>query len=91
MTGSWRTRYAGYFILASDIAGLVARGIQEKGLPQDANTWILFMTFIGVGISSILSKDYNVSNAPKPAAATVVSAVNEATANPSAEKPELKS
>lgn len=90
MSGSWKTLYAGYFILLADIAGLIARGIQEQGIPTDANTWILFATFLGTGISSILSKDYNVSNSPKPAAAVTVSDHSAATPNPAAEQPAVK-
>lgn len=81
--GSWKTAYAGYFILASDIAGLVAKAIQEQGIPSDPTTWIMFVALLGAGISSILSKDYDKSNAPEPVAVATVSAVNAVKPNPS--------
>ena len=87
MNGSWKTLYAGYFILASDVAGLVAKAIQEQGIPQDPTTWIMFVALLGAGISALLSKDYNVSNSPKPAAPTVVSEKDAVKPNPAAVPP----
>lgn len=79
-----KTSIVGFIIIALDIMKLAGDAIQEGGIPKDINGWIVFVAGISTGIGLILSKDYNVSNSPKPAKATQVSDVNEGMPNPAA-------
>jgi len=84
MGASNKTTIIGYIIIALDMIKLAGDSIQQGGVPTDLNGWIVFAAGLATGIGLILSKDFNVSNAPKPTAATQVSGANEATPNPSA-------
>jgi hypothetical protein len=81
---SWLTTIFGGAAIVGAIAQLIAFTIEEGGMPHDTSTWISFALKIIVGIGLILSKSYNVSNSPTPAAATVVSPADAVKANPAA-------
>ena len=84
MGASWLTTLLGAAAIIGTVVQFIMGAIEESGMPHDPSTWMSFITKIVVGVGLILSKSYNVSNAPQPAAATVVSAKSEAKKNPSA-------
>ena len=69
MGASWLTTLFGSGAIVGALIQLVMMTIEDNGLPHDASTWMSFATKIVVGVGLILSKSYNVSNAPEPAAA----------------------
>lgn len=85
--GSYKTAIVGYIIIALDLIKLVGDAIKADGMPTDLNGWIVFAAGLATGIGLILSKDYNVSNSPKPSASIVVSEADAAKPNPSEVKP----
>jgi hypothetical protein len=86
MAASWLTTLFGAGAIIAALVQLAAQIAEEGGMPHDMSTWMGFASKFILGAGVILSKSYNVSNAPNPAAATVVSTVDEAKANPSAVK-----
>ena len=84
MAGSWKTKLAGWILIASGLLGLVAEAISKQGIPDTLMEWLTFGSMIGGGIVALLAKDYDVSNSPHPASATTVSAVDAVKTNPSA-------
>jgi hypothetical protein len=78
------TTVGGALVILEAIGQLIWFTIEESGMPHDTSTWISFAGKVTTGIVLILTKSYNVSNSPTPAAPTVVSAVNMVKANPSA-------
>lgn len=84
MKASSATTVIGIVAIVGTIMQLISATIEEGGMPHDPSTWLSFATKIVVGAGLILAKDFNVSNAPAPAAATVVSKADEAKPNPSA-------
>lgn len=84
MGASWLTTLFGAGAILGAIIQLIMLTIEDNGMPHDASTWANFATKIIVGVGLILSKSFNVSNAPAPAAATVVSPADAVKANPSA-------
>jgi hypothetical protein len=87
LKASWLTTLFGGGTVLVAIIQLIMFNIEEGGMPHDTSTWFSFAGKILAGIGIIFSKSFNVSNAPAPAAATVVSAANEAKPNPQAVKP----
>ena len=88
MGASWLTTAFGVGAIVVALAQLASQIIEEGGMPHDLSTWLGFATKFIVGAGLIFTKAYNVSNAPAPAAATVVSPANEAKANPAAIPPQ---
>ena len=84
MKVSSMTTTVGIVAIVGTIMQLISGTIEEGGMPHDPSTWLSFATKIIVGVGLILAKDWNVSNAPAPAAATVVSKADESKVNPSA-------
>jgi len=68
------------------LAQLAAQIIEEGGMPHDVSTWLGFATKFIAGAGIILSKSFNVSNAPTPVAPAVVSPADAVKVNPAAPK-----
>ena len=66
--GSWKSGLAGWVAIIADFFGLIAKTIEQHGIPTDASTWIVFGSILAAGIGNILSKDYDKSNADHPVA-----------------------
>lgn len=84
---SYKTAIFGYIIIGLDLLKLIGDAVKQEGLPTDMNGWIVFVGGLATGIGLILSKDWNVSNAPRPVAPMSVSTVDAAKPNPSAPIP----
>jgi uncharacterized membrane protein len=84
MGASWLTTLFGSGAIIGAFVQLIMMTIEENGLPHDASTWMNFITKIVVWVGLILSKSYNVSNSPTPAAATVVPDAAATKPNPAA-------
>ena len=88
MSASWLTTLFGAAAIAAALVQLGAQIIEEGGMPHDFSTWMGFATKFILGAGVILSKSFNVSNSPTPAAPAVVSAVDMVKANPAAVPPQ---
>lgn len=87
---SYKTSIFGYIIIALDVLKLIGDAVKQGGVPTDMNGWIVFVAGLATGIGLILSKDYNISNAPRPVASAKVSDANAAIPNPSEIKPPVE-
>jgi hypothetical protein len=81
---SYLTTIFGVLVILGDVAKLVADGIKEQGMPTDLSSWITFAAGLAAGVGIILSKSFNVSNSPTPAAPVTVGPVAMSKPNPSA-------
>ena len=61
MNKSWKTAAIGYAII---ILTWLQQAFGEQAIPQNSREWLSFLTKNGLGLAAILSKDWNVSNAP---------------------------
>jgi uncharacterized membrane protein YdcZ (DUF606 family) len=84
---SYLTTLFGSGTILFAVIQLIMFNIEEGGMPHDTSTWFSFAGKVIAGVGIILSKSFNVSNAPNPAAATVVSPASEAKPNPAAVPP----
>jgi hypothetical protein len=84
MSASWLTTLFGSGTILFALVQLIMFTIEEGGMPHDTSTWFSFAGKIMAGVGIILSKSYNVSNSPTPAAPVVVSAADAVKANPAA-------
>lgn len=82
--GSWKTGILGYIVIALDVLQFIAQAVEKQGIPTSFQGWITTLGGLAGGIGLLVAKDFNVSNAPQPAAPTVVSAAAMVKPNPSA-------
>lgn len=80
---SWKTSLAGWTLIISGALGLIADIVVTQGIPKTLVEWLLFGSMLVGGIGKLVSKDSDVSNAPKPVAPIVVSATDASKPNPS--------
>ena len=81
---SWLTTLFGSGTILFAVIQLIMFNLEEGGMPHDTSTWFSFAGKIVAGVGIILSKSYNVSNSPQPAAPVVVPDAAMATPNPAA-------
>jgi hypothetical protein len=86
-SGSWKTAVAGWAAIIADLAGLIAKTIEQHGIPTEPSTWIIFGSVLAAGIGNILSKDHDKTNSKDPAKAVTVTPAVAATANPAEVNP----
>jgi hypothetical protein len=79
MTINWKTTAIGFVVAFIQYFATVGASI-----PKTAEEWGHAALSAALFAWGAVQKDWNVSNSPQPAAATTVSAVNEAKPNPSA-------
>ncbi len=66
---SWKTSLTGYVESAVLVGAAL---VHDGGIPATAEGWVLFAVGILRGIMGRVSKDANVSNAPRPQSAATV-------------------
>ncbi len=84
MSASWLTTLFGAGAIVAALVQLGAQIAEEGGMPHDFSTWMGFASKFILGAGVILSKSFNVTNSPQPAAATVVPPAAAAKPNPAA-------
>ena len=87
MQASWLTTLMGSLVIIGDVGAFVSKFMSENTAPITPEQWFGYFMGLVTGIGLILAKQFNVSNAPRPAAPAVVSAINAATPNPSSVQP----
>jgi len=75
---------AGAIAVLGGISDFISEIVKQQGLPHDLLHWAIFVGLVSGGIGNIVSKQWNVTNSPQPAAPTVVPPVAMATPNPAA-------
>ncbi len=87
MKASWLTTLFGSGTVLFAVIQLIMFTIEENGLPHDTSTWFSFAGKVVAGVGIILSKSFNVSNSPNPAAPVIVPEAAAAKPNPAAVAP----
>ena len=84
MKASWMTTVLGIIVLVGDIGNLITVSIEKNGIPTNATQWFYTLSGLATGIGLLVSKQFNVSNSPNPAAPVVVPTALATKPNPAA-------